>query len=164
MMVYLYTTEEAEKLKRKADGMRAAALVTGGAALAVCIVLCCLVTTANAPVMQALVTGLSILAGWGVMLLYTFGIRQARAEADHMLGILKSEPEEHRGILTVTDQAFHIPRSITVYKATLEENGEKLSLNINARLAGRLPALRGPVKVKCVRRYVIAVGEGGEAA
>lgn len=156
-MTRLYTKEKADQLRRKADQARTAAWLTAASALTACIVMCCLVRTANAGALQITVISVSVLAGWAVILLTALVTRPARAEAEHMLGLLADTPQEHEGILTLKPDWVSIPKSITVRKVSLEENGSTLSLNLNSRMVSALPENGSRVRLLTVRSYIIAI-------
>ncbi len=155
-MTELYTRRETDRFRHLALFCGAAAAVILAAALAVSIALCCQVNTLNAARLEKTVILVSVLAGWIALPLLLMGYRPARAEYRHMEGLLSGEKTEHTGILTVSPTDVALPRSITVRKAFLKDNGESVALTLNARLARRMPPNGTPVRVTAVRRFITA--------
>ncbi len=153
-MVVFYTAEEMEKQKRRARWSGAAAWVCLGLGWLACAALCFFVRTGNAKRMLFLIIGLATLSGWAFILLRQLICVPAQAEAHHMAGILTGEAEAYEGTLLLSPGAFQIPRSIAVRKVMLTQGEETVSLNIDARLAQRLPKDGSFVRVRTVRKYI----------
>ena len=154
-MEHLYTHAESQRWKRRAAltmGISAGAVAL---ALAVCIVLCTIVTTANAKTLLILAVALFTLAGWAAILLLFFVYAPARAQAEHIFGMLNGEVQQYEGMLTLHRETFRIPKSITVRKATLLTDEGPVSLNVSAALAHRLPTDE-KLRLETVRRYIAA--------
>ena len=72
-------------------------------------------------------------------------------------GILADETEvEYEGVLRLSHGTFQIPKSIAVRKVNIRQEEETVSLNIDARLARRLPLDGTSVRVMTVRKYITA--------
>ena len=155
-MIELYTAEEAGKMKtRGARGQRTALCVILFT-MALCAALCFLVNTGNAHAMFITVLALSILGGWAGILVYTLAAAPAKAQAAHIENALKGEAEEYAGRLRLGQETLQIPRSIAIRKAYLENGEETVTLNVNARYAGRMPPDGSFVRVRAARRYIFA--------
>ena len=155
-MVSLYSTQAMEGMKRKSRLGAAAALLLMGAALALCVFFCARVKTGNEYRLFSCTVGVFTVAGWGAIFLLRCVILPAHAEYRHMQGILKGETEEYSGVLSLSGAAFAIPRSITVKKVKLTQDGQELSLHVDASLARRLPPSGSRVRLKTVRKYITA--------
>lgn len=155
-MQHLYTPALLRSWRLRARRTLIALLAGSLTALGVCIALCTMVRTGNADKLLAAVAILSTLTGWAVMLCITFLLAPARAEAEHIGGILSGEAAQAEGVLTVDSQRWLIPRSIAFYKATLRTPEETVTLNVNARLAARLPGPGARVRVLTVRKFITA--------
>lgn len=156
-MTEFYSQEALARMRRQVRRTGTLALSLTLAATAVCVFLCTRVTTGNALRLQWTVIGLFTLTGWTALLLTNLVIRPCRAEADHMAGILREEPEEHSGILHSLPGAFRIPKSITVRSLTLQEEGATLELRLDARFLKQIPPDGSRVRVRTVRKYIVAM-------
>lgn len=162
-MKELYTPEAAQRWTRKARNLLTAILAIGGVALIICILLCCLVNTANASLLCGLVIGTSTIAGWTIILLLILAYLPARAEAAHITGVMQGEPEELCGTLKVNPQKWIIPHSVTFYKATLTQEEGSRSLNLDAALIRELPPQGARVRLTTVRKFITAYEVEDEA-
>jgi len=153
-MKRLYTPETARHWKRRSTFTLAFSLGLVALALIVCVCLCAQVSTANAQTLLITCIILFTLAGWACILLLYFAYVPARAQATHIAGMFSAEVETFEGVLTIHKEGFHIPKSVTVRKATLLTAEGPLSLNISAGLAHQLPANGSSVRVSTVRRYI----------
>lgn len=152
-----YSETTAARYERRAKGMAGIMVALAALTLAACIFLCTRVNTGNAAVLLIGTMALSTLGGWAVLLLWCFGYRPARAQVGHIRGLLEGEEEWLTGCLKLLEGAFQIPGSIVVRKVRLDTDGEALTLNLNARHAGQLPAPGARVKVVVVRKFITAV-------
>lgn len=158
-MHLLYPPEEAEQLHRRSRRSGRWILCIGAAALILCVTLCFFVRTGNASRLLTWVIAVSTLSGWACILIGALVYFPARAEADHMRGILSETPEERRGTLSVSPLLFHIPRSVTVRRAILTDGEEKTTLHVLARKAKKLPAGDVYLRVYTVRNFITAFEE-----
>ena len=154
-MTFLYSREEMERQRFRAKWSGAAAWAFLALGWLACAVLCFFVNTGNAQRMLYWLIGLATVSGWIFILLRQMVYAPAHAEAHHMAGILKEEPDYYEGVLRLSPGAFQIPRSIAVRKATLTNGEETLSLNVDASLARRLPD-GAFVRVQTARKYIVA--------
>ena len=155
-MTAFYSVEETERLNARARRTGRAAWAILGAAWLSSAVLCFFVRTENA---GALFWTALILSGLGGLLfLYLRQVEAlpARAEAQHMAGILKGESQTYTGRLYRTEQSFRIPGSIAVQRVRLETEEETVPLQINLRFARRLPPDGTEVRARCTRKYITA--------
>ncbi len=156
MMNRLYTEQAAQQWKQRAARLMAAVLLTAAAGLAACIFLCTRVTTGSAQPLLFAVIALSTLTGWAVILLVRLGFLTAKAEAEHIAGVLAGESETAQGIWTLSRQRWIIPHSVTFCKATLRDGDVSRVYNVDVRLASVLPEDGTPVRVTAVRRFITA--------
>lgn len=156
MMKELYSAQQGQRWQRKVRGLKIGLWLTGALGLAACILLCSLVRTGNASLLFGLVSGISTLCGWAVMLTLYYGYFPARAQAEHFRGILEGEGQQAQGVWKMEKQRWRIPHSVAFYKVTLTEGEESHSLQINAALAGDLPRPGDYVQVKTVRKFITA--------
>lgn len=152
-----YTPQQAAKLKKRAGLCKWLMILLGAASLAGCIFLCTRVTTGTASRLLGLTIALSAGGGWAVMLLWVFGFRPLKAQADHMQSLLETPCETCTGLLSVSGYSFQIPGSIVVRKARLKTPEETLSLNLNDRFAAKLPPDGTPVRVTTARSFITGV-------
>ncbi len=153
-MIRLYTPEAARRWKRRAYMILVFSLGLVALALIACIIFCTQVNTANAQTLMLSSMALFTLAGWACILLLYFAYAPAKAQAVHMAGMFSAKTETWEGVLTVHKDSFHIPKSVTVRKATLETAEGPLSLSVSAGLASRLPKNGTAVRVTTVRKYI----------
>ena len=155
-MIRLYTPEAAQRWKRRASLTRAIAPSLVALALIVCIILCTMVNTANAQQMMFACMGLFTLAGWTCILLLYCVYAPAQAQALHIGGMFTQAEEAHEGLLRVHRDSFRIPKSVTVRKVTLDTAEGPLSLSVSAALAEQLPQNGTRVRVRTVRKFIVA--------
>ena len=155
-MTWLYSSEETERRAASARAFRLAAWIVGGTALAVCMALCCLVTTGNAARVFRAVVAVSAVGGWAVILLLRLGYFPASAEARHAEGILNGPRETLEGRLTVSDRAFTIPKSVRVRAARIEQGERAVPAQVDERLAGWLPENGAEVRLITVHGFIAA--------
>ena len=155
-MKQLYTPEEAKRWQRRASLSLAFVIGLPVLALAVCIVLCTQVTTANAQTLLLTVIALFTLAGWAAILLAAFAYRPARALAIHIGGMLSAEPQAYEGTLTLLPETFGIPQSITVRKASILTEDGPVSLSVSTGLVRQLPRGSARIRVWTVRKFITA--------
>lgn len=155
-MTELYGPGEEKRFRRRDRVCRAAAWTVLIGGLGACVWMCCRVHTGNAAALLKACIIVSTLAGWIFLPLLIWGANPARAEHKHISGIRAGHPETREGVLTVEKESLSLPRSITVRRAHLTQNGETAALSLNARLARRMPPDGTRVRVKTVRRYITA--------
>jgi len=153
-MIRLYTPEAARYWQRRAWLTFSISLGLVALATIINIILCGQVNTANATTLQLTCIGLYALSGWACILLLYFVYAPARAMATHIGGMFSAESEAYEGTLTVHRESFHIPKSVTVRKATLETADGPLSLSVSAGLVHKLPKNGSTVRVTTVRKYI----------
>lgn len=154
-MTRLFTPEEAKRWHQRASLTLTLSVGLVALALAVCIILCTQVNTGNAQTLLLTASALFTLAGWAAILLMYFVHAPAKAQAEHIFGMLNGEVTLLEGTLTLHRETFRIPKSVTVRKATLTTAEGPVSVSVSAALAGRLPA-GVPLRVETVRRFISA--------
>ena len=122
--------------------------------LALFVTLCLLTRTGNARIMLYLAMAVLVLSGWGVIALWLFALEPARAEERHLTGLAALDPEIREGRFFMTGDTFRIPRSVRIRKVRLETAEETLSLNLNERLADRMPPDGSLVRAETVRKFI----------
>lgn len=151
----LYTPQAAQHWQHRAKTSLYLSLGLMAAATAVCILLCTRLTTANTQTLLLTDIALFTLAGWAAMLVLYFVYAPAKAQASHIAGMLAAEPETYEGVLELRKETFHIPKSITVRKASLHTPDASLTLNVSAGLSRQLPQGKR-LRVWAVRKYITA--------
>ena len=155
-MTVLYSQAEAQRMGKRAKWSLWAAGAVLASALIICAALCFRVNTANAERMLYTVIILFAFAGWTAIFLLRLAYFPSAAICRHMKSILVGEEEELEGNLTLTRDAFQIPKGILVRKAALEQEGETRTLNLDARYADQLPPPGTRVRVRIVRKFITA--------
>jgi hypothetical protein len=153
-MVSFYLPDDARRMARRAQISGALAVGIAVAAFIACVTLCFFVRTGTAAQLLKWVIGLSVLAGWGCILILAFVHYPARAEAEHISHILAETPTVREGVLTVEKTAFHIPKSVDIRRAVLTEGEESTALHVLSRCVGRLPTVPVRVRVYTVRKFI----------
>ncbi len=154
----LYTAEEAAAIRARAGRLKARMIGLGLAGVVVCVILCCLVNTANENAIRLAVTAVSAAAGWAVILLWAAGYAPAKANHTHMEGVLGQPRETFEGVLSVEKGALQIPKSIRIRRVTLTDpEGNARALSVLAEKAGELPPEGARVRAETVRKYILAV-------
>lgn len=155
-MKRLYTPEEAQRWRRRTRISLAFCIVLAVLVLAVCILLCTRVNTANAS--RLLLTNIILfaLAGWTVILTLYYVYVPAKAQTVHIEGLLAEEPQLHEGIYTLQESTFRIPKSITVRSVSIATEEGAASLHVSAALARQMPPSGTRLHVWTVRRFIIA--------
>ena len=160
-----FLTEEAirKSEKRAKNGTRILVLcIALGAAAVAAIALA--TRTGNARAMTWTAIAAAAAAGWGILAFWMFRVKPDRAEARHLKGLAEETPRELTGRLAVRKDSFRIPKSVRVRKVGLETEGETLSLNVDEKLAGEMPADGSLVRVTAARKFITGVEvleEGG---
>ena len=116
--------------------------------------LCLLTRTGNARRMLYLTMGCMALAGWGLIALWMFAVKHARAEEQHLTGLAAAEKSIREGLFFLDTDSFRIPKSVRVRKVRLETETEVLSLNLNDQLTGRMPPDGSLVRVETARKFI----------
>ncbi len=125
-----------------------------GVALALFIVVCLMTRTGNAQAMLYLAMACMVLGSLAVLALWMFAAEPSRAEARHLEGLAGAEPQIREGRFSLSGDSFRIPRSVRVRKVRLETEEETLSLNLNEKLAGRMPSDGSLVRVETARKFI----------
>ncbi len=146
--------ESAEKAKRRTWVFRG--LI--GLALAVFTVLCLLVRTGNARIMLYIAWGFVILIGWALIAWWMFALEPARAEERHRTGLKAAgEPSVYEGVFTLREGSFRIPKSVRIYKVSLDTGKETLSLNLAESLREKAPVDGSRVRVQTLRKFITGI-------
>ncbi len=156
MMKDLYAIRDLRRWQKRAGRFLTAAVFVAVYLLALCIGLCFRVNTATAEILMYIVFGVSVLAGWAVILLIAFGYLPARAEVIHREGMLGEEATEVTGVLTIDRQKWVIPHSIAFCKACIVNGEEKLSCQADAALLRQLPPDGTRIRAVIRRKFITA--------
>lgn len=136
------------------------------------VVLCLVTRTANARTILRIMFISMTLLGWIWIGLRVCVERPAKAQARHLATMLSGEPEEYEGILEMSARPVRIPKSVRVRRVTLtgEENPNpaeepaRKRLNLDERLADRMPPDGSRIRVQAVHSYITGLevlAEGG---
>lgn len=155
-MTFLYSPEKLKRTERREKTGRALVWGLSFVFLAACVFFCLNTRMGNEREMMTAAVVLSVLGGWTVMGIAFFYWLPARAEYRHMQGILEGQEEEAEGVLRRTDSWFSIPRSVTVRRILLTQDGGELALQADAPLCRLLPPDGTRVRVRTVRRFITA--------
>ena len=150
-VIELYRPEDLGRLEQRYKRSGRAAAFLAGAALAVCILFCCLTNTANARVMELLTISVSTVSGWIVIWLVHHRVIELRRERRHAGMLLEEERSTLEGVVAVSGERMRIRGSIRFYP--LSVTGEA------GRSAGKVIASRAPLlraeNGKKLRLYVV---------
>ena len=157
-----------QELAKTRNRSRTSAWVFRGLAagtLILFIILCLMTRTANARILLWIMLISMTLLGWTGIVMYTGWVCPARAKARHLELLQSGETEEHEGILRLSETPVRIPKSVWIRRVTLEgetplnpaEEPEKIRLNLEERLADRMPADGSRIRVQSVHGYITAM-------
>ncbi len=141
-MVFYFHTEIAHRQKR-IRCWRAVLCTVAVAALAGCIVCCCLSTTATAAKMEQTAVLISNMAGWFVIYGLTAQLQPLRYALQHESNVLHTDWETVTGRITVEKERLQIPKSIAIYKVSVDTGEEVRRLNVRADKAALLSGYDG---------------------
>ena len=127
-MTPLYSPEDCSRLERKIRFTRLFCWGLGAAALLACVTLCALTNSANAGRNELACIVLWVLAGWVVLYLRRFTLREAQNERQHAEMLNSGTAECVTGRVTVTKERMRIVNSIrfTVVRVETEEGLRRL--------------------------------------
>ncbi len=149
-----YSPQAAQRMRGRSNRWFYGILAILALSLAVCIFLCTRVRTGNANRLLVTVVALVTAAGWAALLLNVFVRRPAKAQAEHLQGLLEAEEECLTGTFTLGKEVIAIPGSIEVRKLRLDTGEEKCSYNLNAAFARHLPPEGTQVRLTVRRSFV----------
>lgn len=159
----LYSPEELSRLEKKIKRERAWVFGVAGLTLALCVLFCCLTTTANYEKMELAALITSAVGGWVVIYRRVFGLQEARHELEHARYLLEAPRTSLRGRLTVTRERLRIKNSIRIRILQLDDGERVHHLKVNETQVRALKDLDGKtVTVSLAGGYV--AGIGGEDA
>ena len=127
-------------------------------ALGLFTVLCLLVRTGNARIMLYAAGGTAVLLGWAAIAWWMFALEPARAEEQHRTGLKAAgEPSVYEGVFTLREGSFRIPKSVRIYKVSLDTGEDTLSLNLAESLLEKAPADGSRVRVQTLRKFITGI-------
>ncbi len=160
--IEFYRPEDLSRLKQKEKRERAWVWALGGLTLLLCVLFCCLTTTANANRMELVTLICSCLGGWLVIYRRVFGVQEARHEREHASYLLSAERSTVRGKLTVTKDRLRIRDSIRIRILLLEDGKKTQRLKVNENKVRDLRPFDGKTVTLTLAGGYVA-GIGGEA-
>ena len=152
----LYTAEELSRLENRIRILRPLLILAGAAALAICILLCCLTNTANAGRMEISVIALSTGAGWILLYLRRFVLVELRHELGNAQMLRDSERETVRGRVEVSAEKLRIRNSIPFRNVTVEEEGKTRRVKVIETKAGDLEKAGKELELSVANGYAAA--------
>ena len=159
------TKETLERSKKKAQNSRRILFACAGGGLALYTLLCRLTRTENAGAMLIAAMAVLALTGWAVILLWMFFAEPTRAEANHLESLSSREETVLEGRAVMNPEGFRIPKSVRVRKVALETAEGTVSLNLNEKLADRMPPdgseIRAAVRGKTITGLEVVRREKG---
>lgn len=147
----LYSRQDLQRLEKTTKRAGRAAAILAAATLTACVLLCCLTTQSNAPLMEKATIAVSVLGGWVVIYLYYHPVRELRLERGHAQMLLEGERETLEGVLELSEQRMRIRGSIRFYPLTLTDGDMTRRSKVIAARADALRAVNG----KRLRLYVV---------
>ena len=156
-MEHFLNDEAVRSSRTRARRLERLICVLAGTEIVFFISVCLLTRTGNARAMLYLATGGAILSGWGIAALWMFALEPARAEERHISGLAGLEPKILEGRFFMTGDCFRIPRSVRIRKIRLETETESLSLNVNERLADRMPPDGSLIRAETARKFITGI-------
>ena len=155
----LYSPEEISRLEKRIKRERVWVLLLAGLTLGLCVLFCCLTTTANAERMELAAIITSTVGGWLTIYRRVFGLQETRHELEHARHLCDAERELAKGKLTVTGERLRIKNSIRIRMLTLENEKEKRRLKVNETRVKRLKEWDGKtVTLSLAGSYAAGIG------
>ena len=155
----LFRPEDLSRLENKIKRERAWIFGLAGATLALCVLCCCLTTTANAEQMELAAVSISTVGGWLVIYRRLFGLQETRYELQHAQYLSQEHEELLRGRLTITKERMRIKSSIRFRVLLLEGGGETRRLKVDeSRVKALKPWDGETVTVALAGGYVAGIG------
>lgn len=155
----LYSPEDLPRLEKKIKRERAWVWCLSGLTLGLCVLFCCLTTTANAERMETATVICSCLGGWIVIYRRRFGMQAARHELTHAAYLLEEPGSLLRGRLSITGERLRIKNSISLRILLLENEEGRQRLKVNETRVKALQPWNGKdVTLRMVGGYVAGIG------
>ena len=154
-----YRSEDLNRLKQKEKRERAWVWALAGLTLVLCVLFCCLTTTANANRMELATLITSCVGGWLVIYRRVFGVQEARHEREHANYLLAAEKSSVRGKLSITKDRLRIRDSIRIRILLLEDGKKTQRLKVNETKVRDLRPFDGKtVTLTLAGGYVAGIG------
>ena len=155
----MYSPEDIPRLEKKIRIERALVWGLAGLTLALCVLCCCLTTTANAERMELIAVICSTVGGWCVIYRRLFGLEETKHELEHARHLLETDLESAEGLLHVTKERLRIKKSIRIRIVTLEDGGHARRLMVNETRVGQLLPCDGQrARLWLAGSYVAGIG------
>ena len=155
----LYGRQDLKRLETKYRNARIAAALIAALTLGLCVLFCCLTTTANANRMELATLITSCVGGWLVIYRRLFGVLEAKHEREHAHYLLSAEKSTVRGKLTVTKDRLRIRDSIRIRILLLEDGKKTQRLKVNENMVRALRPYDGKtVTLTLAGGYVAGIG------
>ena len=149
-----YSKAAAQRMRSRYSRWSYGILIMVILSLAVCVFLSTKVRTGNAGRLLVVVAALSTAAGWAAMLLNVFVRRPAKAQAEHLQGLLEAEEETRTGTFALGKELISIPGSIDVRKLRLDTGEKRETYNLNVAFVKHLPPEGTQVRLSLRRSFV----------
>lgn len=157
-MEWFCTEEDRSALKKRERKLTAMFRILAASALTAFIVICLLIRTENARIMQPVLIAVTALMGWICIAVWQLGIRESRTQLGHLDMLQEGEKEYREGCLALTRESIQIPRSIRIRKVLLDEGPEEPArLNLDENWVARMPPDGSRVRLALVHSYIAGV-------
>ena len=153
-MTPLYGPEDIRRLEQKRTISAVLCWLLGLGGLTVCVTLCALTNTGNARRMELLCIAAWALAGWVLLYLRRFVLRESRLELQHAHMLLQGEAETLRGRVRVTKERLRIIHSIRITIVELENESGKRRLKVCSSREKKLKAAGDELTLWLVNGYI----------
>ena len=153
-MTPLYSPEDCSRLDRKIQATRAVCCCLAAAALIACVTLCVLTDSANAGRNELACIAIWVLAGWVVLYLRRFTLKEARDERQHAEMLHSGDKETLRGRVTVTKERMRIVNSIRFTLVSVENEQGTRRLRVCTSREKKLRAAGDTLTLYVVNGYV----------
>lgn len=154
-----YSLDGVNELKKRNHIWQILLGVIAVLSLIFCVSRVILATTLTVGEMEKQAIIAAVVSGWVIIALYINVLLPGRREVTHAMNMIESEPEVRRGRLTLTKDLVQIRGSILIRKVILENENEKVRLNLNESRKKYLKDLTGEVTVYTVGNYIVGFEE-----
>lgn len=152
----LYGPADIRRLEKKTAVWKKLLPAFSVTVLGICVLLCSLTRTVNAERMEMAVISLSAAAGWVVLYLYRFVLKESCHELDHAHMLRETEREIVRGIITVSEERLRIRGSIRFRPITVDLNGESRRARVAESRVKELKKASGEVELALASGFAAA--------
>ncbi len=161
-MTPLYGPEDIRRLEQKRTISAALCWLLGLGGLTVCVTLCALTNTGNARRMELLCIAVWVLAGWVLLYLRRFVLRESLLELQHARMLLQGDAEALHGRVRVTKERLRIVNSIRITMVELENKRNEPRPRVCAYREKPLRNAGEEQAIWLVNGYIAGYGPVGE--